>query len=154
MLCYNHKLWYNYICARTFTKVTKSSLAFMLLARLFQKQCLHRRAQARGWRLVWVGAGPSSPHSQATTPSHCSPSTLGKWFLKPVMEKVLESRTVDQISKLIQRLGDLGYRLTLKCEGSFQGSPYAAKPFLLFAPLNYTPSNLCVLKNNYQGNDI
>lgn len=68
------------------------------------------------------------------------------------MEKFLESKTVDQISKLIQRLGDLGYRL--KCKGSFQGSPYAAKPFLLFAPLNYTPSNLCVLKDNYQGNDI
>lgn len=70
------------------------------------------------------------------------------------MEKFLESKTVDQISTLIERLGDLGYRLTLKRRGSFQGSPYAAKPFLLFVPLNDTPSNLCVLKDNYQGNDI
>lgn len=46
--------------------------------------------------------------------------------------------------KPIQRLGELGYRLNLKCGGSFQITPYAGKPSWVFVSLKSSPSNLSV----------
>jgi len=60
---------------------------------------------------------------------------LRKAISKTGNGEIFKSKTIDYMSKPIQRLGDLGYRLNCKCSGGFQITPYAGKRSLFFVLL-------------------
>lgn len=147
-LYYNHKLYYNYIHARPFTRLKLTSLAA-----LFQK--CHPRRVGASIRLKIRQEGREG-RGQALTPTlqiHRQALTIALFPL--AVRKVIfktgngeifffKSKTIDRMFKPIQRLGKLGYRLNLKCSGSFQISPYAERPSLFFMPLKHSPSYLSI----------